>query len=64
MLTIADPASEQSRKLFAHYVWNAGVYLSELLSEADVGGDWNVAGETVLELGAGEEVQDETVHGL
>ena len=64
-----DPGKEDERKLFAHYVWNAGVLLGEAVAgrrewdveedggEGGTGGfrkyDWNVGGETVLELGAG-----------
>ena len=55
-----DPQSEPGRKLFAHYVWNAGVLLAELISglvasvgELSESASWSVEGETVLELGAG-----------
>ncbi|KAI9727690.1 MAG: hypothetical protein M1828_005918 [Chrysothrix sp. TS-e1954] len=52
-LSIADPASEESRKLFAHSLWNAGIYLSGLISERSSDSRWSVVDETVLELGAG-----------
>ena len=67
MLELADPVGEQERRLFAHYVWNAGVMLAELIGEEwlkqkEVGlpteagegdGRWTVSEHAVLELGAG-----------
>lgn len=50
-LRTADPEGENERRLFSHYVWNASIKLSELMSTA--GGAWDVEGERVLELGAG-----------
>ena len=47
-----DPESESERKLFSHYLWNAGVKMAELISRGD-DGSWSVSQETVLELGAG-----------
>ncbi|KAK8171902.1 hypothetical protein BKA80DRAFT_230262 [Phyllosticta citrichinensis] len=44
-LRSADPATEVGRRKFAHYLWNAGVLMAELL--------WSVKGHAVLELGAG-----------
>ncbi|KAF2850205.1 hypothetical protein T440DRAFT_397583 [Plenodomus tracheiphilus IPT5] len=48
----ADVNGEEQRRKFAHYLWNAGVLMGEL-----VGGRaaprWSVQGERVLELGAG-----------
>lgn len=55
-LKTADPESEHERKLFGHYLWNAGVKMAELIANADGEGDgakWSVKGRTVLELGAG-----------
>jgi nicotinamide N-methyltransferase len=53
-LTLADPQGEDSRKLFSHFLWNAGLQLAEFIEEGDVQGrDWSVDGERVLELGAG-----------
>ena len=55
-LNTADPESENERKLFGHYLWNAGVKMAELISHADVDCEdtkWSVRGRTVLELGAG-----------
>ena len=55
-LKTADPESEDDRKLFGHYLWNAGIKMAELVGQADDGdGDrkWNVNGRRVLELGAG-----------
>lgn len=53
-LTLADPEGEDSRKLFSHFLWNAGVQLAEFIEEGDgLGRNWSVKGERVLELGAG-----------
>ncbi|KAF2231336.1 hypothetical protein EV356DRAFT_525983 [Viridothelium virens] len=43
-LKVATPEQELDWRLFAHYLWNAGVKMAIL---------WNVAGERVLELGSG-----------
>ncbi|KAG8631002.1 hypothetical protein KVT40_000142 [Elsinoe batatas] len=57
-LRTADPDGETDRRLFGHYLWNAGILMSErisgqrLLDENEVK-TWNVEEETVLELGAG-----------
>lgn len=84
-LRLSAPDSEDDRRLFAQYLWNAGVLMAEIVSgnvgldesrstlsdavgDGDGGkipltgtmmrkrdeDDWNVFGETVLELGAGE----------
>ena len=52
-LTTADPESEDERKLFGHYLWNAGVMMAELLARAEDVTTWSVKGKRVLELGAG-----------
>lgn len=73
-LQTADVDGEEQRRKFAHYLWNAGVLMGELVGgRAETGwgregdGDgkaewwvrpeeeeqWSVAGEMVLELGAG-----------
>jgi nicotinamide N-methyltransferase len=53
-LTLADPQGEDSRKLFSHFLWNAGLQLAEFIEGGDVRGrDWSVEREMVLELGAG-----------
>ena len=63
-LHLSDPISDADRRLFAHYVWNASLYLAEAighgswwrgLSENSLTRqeDWSVKGETTLELGAG-----------
>ncbi|KAI9862733.1 MAG: hypothetical protein M1813_004229 [Trichoglossum hirsutum] len=49
-LSLVDPKAEDVR-LFAHYLWNAGVQLAELVSGDDQ--MWCVRGKRVLELGAG-----------
>lgn len=50
-LTLADPQGETSRRLFSHFVWNAGVQLAAFMEEG--GAAWSVRGQRVLELGAG-----------
>lgn len=50
-LRTADPQGEEERRLFSHYLWNAGVLLAERVGAGD--GEWRVKGERVLELGAG-----------
>ncbi len=57
-LELAAPESEDGRKLFAHYLWNAGLLLAEFLEDPVVTSDidvstWNIRGHRVLELGAG-----------
>jgi len=61
------PDVEEGRKLFAHYLWNAGVVAADAIESAsnedqeelDVGKVqwnrkyWDVRGKDVLELGAG-----------
>lgn len=67
-LSLADPSKEESRRLFAHYLWNAGVWAAARIEEASLAyvepaatgkvvnqeAVWNVKGESVLELGAGK----------
>lgn len=55
-----SPDAEASRQLFAHYMWNAGVLVADMIEQASHCGQgisgtsfWNVSGERVLELGAG-----------
>lgn len=50
-LRAAQFESESDRKLFAHYLWNAGIKMAELISGDDP--KWSVSDQTVLELGAG-----------
>jgi hypothetical protein len=53
-LRTADPEDETERRLFSHYLWNAGIKLAELISKPkESNTQWNVEGERVLELGAG-----------
>ena len=57
-LKTADPTGEDERRLFSHYLWNAGVLMAERVSgERMINSEevqrWRVEGETVLELGAG-----------
>lgn len=70
-LTVADPEGEDNRRLFANCLWNAGDWFAEAMSgckcddkQASKGnpsgneratGAFNVDGETVLDLGAGDE---------
>ncbi|KAL1297070.1 hypothetical protein AAFC00_004657 [Neodothiora populina] len=57
-LTTCDPAKEDERTLFSHYLWNAGVLMAErvsgqrLLSDAERS-EWSLKDHRVLELGAG-----------
>jgi predicted nicotinamide N-methyase len=57
----ADPQSEDERRLFAHYLWNAGIKMAELISEETEDGRWSVKDKRVLELGAG--VRDDLYDG-
>ena len=50
-LSLADPKGEDNRKLFSHFLWNAGLQLAEFIDEDEE--RWSVKGESVLELGAG-----------
>lgn len=68
-LRTAEPDDEVERRLFGHYLWNAGVMMAELIGQADgnIDGDagsdaeavihgdarWSVRDHAVLELGAG-----------
>ena len=53
-LKTADPEREDERRLFSHYLWNAGLKMAELLSdERAEGGKWSVKDARVLELGSG-----------
>lgn len=57
-LELAAPESEDGRKLFAHYLWNAGLLLGEYLEASVTTSDtdastWDICGHQVLELGAG-----------
>lgn len=49
-LQLADPQGDDSRKLFSHFLWNAGLQLAEFIEEDAA---WNIEGHKVLELGAG-----------
>ncbi|CZS93396.1 related to NNT1 Putative nicotinamide N-methyltransferase, has a role in rDNA silencing and in lifespan determination [Rhynchosporium graminicola] len=48
-LTLADPLGDDSRKLFSHFLWNAGVQLAEFIEEGRAilgdGGKGEEAGE-------------------
>ena len=58
-LSLSNPYDQNDHVLFAHYIWNSGIQMSELISQAndpkkDVKDSrWNVEGKKVLELGAG-----------
>ncbi|KAL9074051.1 MAG: hypothetical protein Q9157_004519 [Trypethelium eluteriae] len=71
-LKVATPEQELDWRLFAHYLWNAGVKMAILVGGEDEkceeegkipamksikGWQWNVAGERVLELGSGAELK-------
>lgn len=53
-LRLAEPQTEDERKLFGHYLWNAGVLLAEYIGGMDAEKNCAVKNERVLELGAGE----------
>lgn len=56
-LKVAGPESEQDRRLFGHYLWNAGLKMAELISEKDdLESPWMVKDSKTLELGAGAEM--------
>ena len=58
-LNLADPHGQEDHVLFAHHLWNSGIQMAELISQAtdpsvkSKDDRWNVTGEKVLELGAG-----------
>jgi hypothetical protein len=67
-LSLSDPTSNDDRLLFAHYQWNSGLWLAELVGRAFLAAEaeaeakaevepknatWTVTGQHVLELGAG-----------
>ncbi|KAI1462469.1 hypothetical protein F4805DRAFT_136001 [Annulohypoxylon moriforme] len=64
-IALADPDQENDRKLFSHYLWNASLLLAEFVEAGSLGlsldvgrgqlqaSDFDVAGLTCLELGAG-----------
>lgn len=52
-LNIANPEEDSDRRLFAHYLWNAEIYMAERISTIDASDTWNVKAQRVLELGAG-----------
>lgn len=59
-LQTADPQGEDERRLFSHYLWNAGIKMAELMSATDGSlGDarWSVTSRRVVELGAGVDLQ-------
>ena len=47
---MVDPGKEDERKLFAHYVWNAGILLSELIAGRK---KWETDGTGGLEIEGG-----------
>jgi EEF1A N-terminal glycine/lysine methyltransferase len=67
ILVPVHPDLDAKRRLFAHYLWNAGVLVADMIERANHRADrmiesesgasnsnhWNVWGEKVLELGAG-----------
>lgn len=46
-----SPQGDDNRRLFSHFLWNAGLQLAEFIEEDSA--QWSVKGERVLELGAG-----------
>jgi hypothetical protein len=61
------PEQDAGRQLFAHYLWNAGILVADMIEQASHSGRsviepetpdshqdfWDVRGQRVLELGAG-----------
>ena len=52
-LQLPEPVKEEERGLFAHYVWNAGVLLAELIGR----GKGGFRGEVEVELGVNGEIK-------
>ena len=66
-ISVADPQAEDHRRLFSHFLWNAGLQLAEFIEDGSSSGDnggeggdngsgrceWDVNGQRVLEVGAG-----------
>lgn len=53
---LTEPQTEDERKLFAQYLWNAGVLLAEYVSgtaDEKHEKEFDVKGKIILELGAG-----------
>jgi hypothetical protein len=48
-LRVADVNGEEQRRKFAHYLWNAGVMMAELVSGRVEGGDLGANGKGLLE---------------
>jgi hypothetical protein len=48
-LRTADVNGEEQRRKFAHYLWNAGVMMAELVSGRVEGGDLGASGEGLQE---------------
>lgn len=63
-LRLADPNDESERRLFAHYVWNAGVLLGELVGQAGKGaGRGKDVGEEVEREGNVRKEEDRLAEG-
>ena len=54
-LQTADPEGEDERRLFSHYLWNAGIKMAQLVGTREDTA-WSVRGRTILELGSGMSV--------
>lgn len=52
---MADPSGDDSRRLFSHFLWNAGLQLAEFIEAGvdELGRNWSVRDQPLLELGAG-----------
>ena len=48
-LRVADVNGEEQRRKFAHYLWNAGVMMAELVSGRVEGGDLGASGKGLLQ---------------
>ena len=53
-----DPGSEESRKLFAQYLWNAGVWMAECIGGRAVGVDMDVGEGVGVGVGEGGGLRD------
>ena len=75
-LGLAEPVGHDDIRLFAHYQWNAGIMMGELIGQGYAfergerattshwrsGRAWRVEDESVLELGAGKYVRRREAH--
>lgn len=60
-LTVADPSGEEERRKFAHYLWNAGVLMGELVGGKKDENEGNGKGSGVWMEGSKEEAEEEEI---